>query len=70
MASVTAALRLVKDDIQQHLHESLVEKLCQEVGHVWRERTLGPVVTLWLFVEQVSRPRKRPHPAEFRVSRD
>lgn len=53
MASVTAALRLVKDDLGQHLDESLIHKLCEEVGHTWRDRTLGPVVTLWLFVEQV-----------------
>lgn len=53
MASVTAALRLVKDDLRHHLDEPLIHKLCEEVGHVWRERTLGPVVTLWLFVQQV-----------------
>lgn len=53
MASLSAALRLVKDDLEQHLDESLIHKLCEEVGHTWRDRVLGPVVTLWLFVRQV-----------------
>jgi hypothetical protein len=31
----------------------VIEQLCQELGYVWRERTLGPVVTIHAFLIQV-----------------
>lgn len=53
MASVTSASRWVKEDLSEHLSASLIERLCQELGHSWRRRVLGPVATVWLLVEQV-----------------
>ncbi len=53
MASVTSALRQVKEDLPGYLEASFIERLCEEVGYRWRDRLLGPVVTIWMFIEQV-----------------
>jgi hypothetical protein len=51
--SILHAVRRIKADVAVHLQASMIERLCHEVGHVWRERTLGPVVTLHAFLMQV-----------------
>ena len=51
--SILAALRQIKADVAAHLQASMIERLCQDLGYVWRERTLGPVVTIHAFVMQV-----------------
>jgi hypothetical protein len=51
--SILHALRRIKADVAVHLQASMIERLCHEVGHVWRERTLGPVVTVHAFLLQV-----------------
>ena len=53
MASVSRALDRIKQDLHDHLPEQLVLDACRAAGHRWRERKLGPVVTLHLFVLQV-----------------
>ena len=53
MASVSRALARIKSDLGAYLPESSVEEACRGAGHKWRERKLGPVATLHLFVLQV-----------------
>ena len=53
MVSVAGALRRIKGDLEPYLPEASVEAACREAGHKWRERKLGPVATLHLFVLQV-----------------
>src|SRR2546428_14010620 len=53
MASVARALSRIKSDLEPYLPEESVEDACRAAGHTWRERKLGPVATLHLFVLQV-----------------
>src|SRR4051812_32708571 len=53
MASVSRALGRIKQDLQDHLPEQTVLDACRAAGHRWRERKLGPALTLHLFVLQV-----------------
>ena len=53
MASVARALERIKQDLEPHLSGELIESACRDAGHVWRERKLGPVETIHLFVLQV-----------------
>jgi hypothetical protein len=53
MASFTAALTRVKDDYRHLLSATVIESLCTQAGHAWRQRVLDPVVTVHLFLLQV-----------------
>ncbi|HEX8906321.1 MAG TPA: IS4 family transposase [Longimicrobiaceae bacterium] len=53
MVSVSRALTRIKADLSPHLPDGTIEAACREAGHKWRERKLGPVATLHLFVLQV-----------------
>src|SRR5438105_6360839 len=53
MASVARALERIKSDLGAYLPEESIEAACRQAGHRWRERELGPVATLHLFVLQV-----------------
>lgn len=53
MASVSRALDRIKQDLEAHLPPSIIESACRDAGHVWRERKLGPVQTVHLFVLQI-----------------
>src|SRR5690606_16717775 len=53
MASIAGALARIKDDLQDYLPDQQVLGACRDARHVWRERKLGPVATLHLFVLQV-----------------
>src|SRR5438046_1965323 len=53
MASVAGALSRIKQDLSVFLPDHLVLDACRQVGHTWRERELGPVRTLQLFILQV-----------------
>jgi hypothetical protein len=53
VGSILDALRRIKADVAAHLQATVIEQLCQELGYVWRERTLGPVVTIHAFLIQV-----------------
>ena len=53
MASVSRALQRIKQDLDEHLPPASIESACRAAGHRWRERKLGPVLTLHLFVLQV-----------------
>jgi hypothetical protein len=53
MLSIAAALERIKGRLTDAVPEELIRRLCQEVGHRWRDRDLGPVVTTHLFLRQV-----------------
>ena len=53
MVSITAALRLVKDDLPERLDDHVREALAQCPDHTWRERVLNPFATIYLFITQV-----------------
>lgn len=53
MASVSRALRRIKGELASFLPDQAVMMACREAGHRWRERKLGPVQTIHLFILQV-----------------
>jgi hypothetical protein len=53
MASVSCALDRIKKDLQPFLSEALIRDACRRADYVWRERKLGPVATIHLFLLQV-----------------
>lgn len=53
VTSILRALARIKADIAVHLQATTIERLCRELGHTWRERTLTPVVTVHAFLLQV-----------------
>jgi hypothetical protein len=53
MASISAAIRHVKDSGETWISEAIADEACAAAKHRWRRRVLTPVVTLRLFVLQV-----------------
>jgi len=53
MASITAAVDRVKDELPGRISEVLVNQACESAQHPWRKRVLTPVVVIRLFVLQV-----------------
>jgi hypothetical protein len=53
MASIARAFANVKDYFTTYVPDTLILQTCQDVDHTWRERQLGPVVTTYLFLQQV-----------------
>lgn len=53
IASILLALRDIKSDVAKRLEGALIIRLCEELNHAWRERTLGPVATVQAFLLQV-----------------
>ncbi len=53
MARVLSILTRISSDLEQYLPEESVLAAFRAAGHVWRERQLGPVRTLHLFILQV-----------------
>jgi Transposase DDE domain len=53
MARVSSILTRISNDLEQYLPEQSVLDAFRAAGHVWRERQLGPVRTLHLFILQV-----------------
>jgi len=53
MASVSSTLDRIKQDLRPFLPDDSIEAACGKAGHRWRERDLGPVRTVHLFVLQV-----------------
>jgi Transposase DDE domain len=51
--SIVEVVRRIKADVARHLDNSLIEAICREIGHVWRDRVLDPVTTIHLFLVQV-----------------
>jgi hypothetical protein len=53
MASVSLVLQRIKQDLRPFLPDQTILAACQEAGHRWRERQLGPVQTVHLFILQI-----------------
>jgi hypothetical protein len=53
MASIAASIARIKQDALGALDRGVIEKVCAEFGHSWRDRELDPATTLALFVQQV-----------------
>ena len=53
MTSIARAVARFKEDPELRLDHRLVHEACAAAGYVWRERVLGPVVTLRLMIVQV-----------------
>jgi hypothetical protein len=53
MASVASTLERIKHDLHFYLPEHSIKAACKRAGHCWRERKLGPVLTIHLFILQV-----------------
>src|SRR5215217_6652414 len=53
MASIAASVARIKRDALGALTPAVVERVCVEVGHAWRDRELDPATTVALFVQQV-----------------
>jgi len=51
--SILRALDAIKSDVAKHLEAAAIERVCRELNYRWRERLLGPVVTLQAFLLQV-----------------
>lgn len=47
------AVRQIKSDLSRHLSRETIERLCRELDYTWRERLLGPVETVHLFLLQI-----------------
>jgi hypothetical protein len=54
MASIARALANVKDYFATYVPDGMILEACRDVNHKWRERQLGPVVTTYLFLQQVA----------------
>ena len=53
MASIAASIARIKRDALGALTPAVVEQVCAELGHAWRDRELDPATTVALFVQQV-----------------
>jgi hypothetical protein len=53
MAIVFASFDRIKLELDRYLPATQVEQICRDSGHRWRERQLGPVLTVQLFVLQI-----------------
>jgi Transposase DDE domain len=53
MLTIPQALRRIKGNLSQHLPEALLRQTAADLGFPFRERTLTPVVTTYLFLQQV-----------------
>ena len=51
--SIARSVQKVKDDLGSIITPNLIIGICQAVGHIWRDRTLGPVQTIYHFIAQV-----------------
>ena len=53
VASILRVLARIKADVAAHLQATMIERICRELGHTWRDRILTPVVTVHAFLLQV-----------------
>jgi len=51
--SITAAVQQIKHELNAHLTPHDIHAACCRAGHVWRERTLGPVLTIHALLLQI-----------------
>jgi hypothetical protein len=52
---ITTILQQLRQDVAHYLQPQAIEQACQQAGHRSRERKLGPVTTVYLFLLQILR---------------
>jgi hypothetical protein len=52
-SNILAAVRQIKSNVAEHLEAAAIEAVCRELKYVWRQRLLGPVMTVHAFLLQV-----------------
>jgi DDE family transposase len=53
MVSIPSTLQRIKQDLRPFLPDEMIESAVRQTGHRWRNRQLGPVQTIHLFILQV-----------------
>jgi hypothetical protein len=53
MASISLILARIQQDVGHYLTEPAIVAAAEAAGHCWRERKLGPVATVHLFILQI-----------------
>ena len=53
MGKITHALQKVKNSCDYGISEKVILEATNAVGHKYRERTLGPIQTIYLFLAQI-----------------
>jgi hypothetical protein len=51
--SIARSVRKIKADLGSIVAANQIVRLCRAAGHAWRDRTLGPVQTIYLFIAQI-----------------
>jgi IS4 transposase len=51
--SILTAISQIKSELARFLAPDHIRQVCQDLGHVWRDRVLDPVTTLHLFALQI-----------------
>lgn len=51
--SITRSVQDFKSDLRSIVAPSRILRLCQAAGHAWRDRRLGPLETIYLFISQI-----------------
>ena len=52
MATIAGALHRIHEDFSKHMPDESIRAACRAAGHTWRQRKLGPVETVQLFMLQ------------------
>lgn len=53
LANISQAVEKFKQNWSRELADEAIERACREAGHEWRDRKLGPVTTVRLFLLQI-----------------
>jgi len=53
MSSIVTIIEHFKTHWEEHFDPGLVGRICAEVGHTWRDRSLPPWITLGVFLVQI-----------------
>ena len=53
MASIGSALRAIKSELCKYVPDEMILDVCRGIGHEWRERVLGPAMTIHLLLLQL-----------------
>src|ERR1700682_5592988 len=53
MVTIHAAVQRIKSEVAYWLNPKTICSLCESLQYRWRERTLGPVKTIHLFLLQI-----------------
>lgn len=51
--SIANRLQQIKADLRSIIPPDTIIRFCQGAGHAWRDRTLGPIQTIYLFIAQI-----------------